>query len=41
VYGELVHRVDDELRALLEIRTFYEQMWLEEGRKIHYMQLKV
>ncbi len=41
VYGELVHRVDPELRELLEIRTFYEQMWLEEGRKIHYMQLRV
>ncbi len=41
VYGELVHRVDPELRELLEIKTFYEQMWLEEGRKIHYMQLRV
>lgn len=39
VYGELVHRVPDELRDLLEIKTFYEQMWLEEGRKIHYLQI--
>ena len=41
VYGELVNRVDPELRELLEIKTFYEQMWLEEGRKIHYIQLRV
>lgn len=41
VYGELIHRVPEALKALLEIRTFYEQMWLEEGRKIHYLQIVV
>lgn len=40
VYGELVHRVPEDLRALLEIRTFYEQRWLAEGRKIHYLQVQ-
>lgn len=41
VYGELIYRVPQSLRDLLEIRTFYEQMWLEEGRKIHYLQIVV
>ena len=41
VYGELVHRVDHELRALLEVKTYYEQMWLAEGRKIHYLRTSV
>jgi tRNA (guanine-N7-)-methyltransferase len=27
-----------ELREVLEIRTYYEQMWLNEGRKIKYIQ---
>lgn len=37
VYGELVQRLSPEEQAVLTIRTFYEQMWLEEGRKIHYV----
>jgi hypothetical protein len=41
VYGELVHRVEPELRELLEVRTYYEQMWLAEGRKIHYLRTSV
>jgi len=41
VYGELIHRVPDDLRELLEVKTFYEQMWLEEGRKIHYLQIRI
>ena len=41
VYGELIHRVPDELRQLLEVKTFYEQMWLDEGRKIHYLQIRI
>lgn len=41
VYGELVHRVDPELKEALEIKTFYEERWLKEGKKIHFLQLKV
>ena len=37
VYGELVMRVSPEEQAVLNIRTFYESMWLEEGRAIHYV----
>ena len=41
VYGELVHRVPEALRDLLEVKTFYEQMWLEQGKKIHYLQIQI
>jgi tRNA (guanine-N7-)-methyltransferase len=41
VYGDLVHRVPDEIRSLLEVKTFYEEMWLEEGRKIQYLQIRI
>ena len=36
VYGELVPRLSPEEQAVLNIRTFYESMWLGEGKKIHY-----
>ena len=36
VYGELVPRSTPEFQAVMNIRTFYEQMWLGEGKKIHY-----
>lgn len=36
VYGELVQRSTPEFQAILNIRTFYESMWLGEGKKIHY-----
>jgi len=41
LYGELVNRVSDDLRAALEIKTFYEQRWLAEGKTIKFLQLKV
>ncbi len=37
VYAELVPRVSPEEQAVLNIRTHYERMWLEEGRTIHYV----
>lgn len=37
VYTDLVHRVSPEEQAVLNIRTYYERMWLEEGRTIHYV----
>ena len=36
VYGELVPRLPPEEQAVLNIRTFYERMWLSEGKMIHY-----
>ncbi len=41
VYGELVHRVDPAFAEVLNIRTFYERRWLEEGKKIHYLRTSV
>ncbi len=38
VYGELVPNTEDEdLKRLMEIKTFYEQKWLEEGKKIKFV----
>ena len=37
VYEDLVKRVSPEDQAVLNIRTYYEQMWLAEGRTIHYV----
>jgi len=33
--------IDEKLKDVLEIRTFYEQMWLKEGRKIKYIQARM
>ena len=41
VYGDLVHRVPQDLREALEIITYYEKRWLAEGKKIHFIQLEV
>lgn len=37
VYADLVHRVGPQEQAVLGIRTYYESMWLQEGRTIHYV----
>ena len=37
VYSDLVNRVSLAEQAVLNILTFYEQMWLAEGRTIHYV----
>jgi tRNA (guanine-N7-)-methyltransferase len=37
VYADLVHRVGPVEQAILGIRTYYERMWLAEGRTIHYV----
>lgn len=41
VYGELVHRASPQERSVLHIRTYYESMWLEEGRTIHYVRFRL
>ena len=40
VYGDLVHRVDPDFADMLNIRTFYERRWLEEGKNIHYLRTR-
>lgn len=37
VYTDLVHRVSPLEQEVLNIRTYYEQLWLDEGRTIHYV----
>ena len=39
VYGGFLDTVDEELREALEIKTYYEKRWLEEGKTIHYMEI--
>lgn len=41
VYADLVNRVSPAEQAVLNIRTYYEQMWLTEGRKIHYVRFAI
>lgn len=41
VYAELVPRVSPEEQTVLNIRTYYERMWLEEGRTIHYVRFSI
>lgn len=41
VYDELVPRVTPAEQAVLNIRTAYEQRWLEEGRTIHYVRFGI
>lgn len=37
VYSDLVHRVSPEEQAVLNIRTWYERKWLDQGHTIHYV----
>jgi hypothetical protein len=41
VYADLVNRVSPEEQSVLNIRTYYESMWLEEGRTIHYVRFGI
>lgn len=36
VYNEFVNRADETTRTLMNIKTFYEQRWLGEGKTIKY-----
>jgi tRNA (guanine-N7-)-methyltransferase len=40
VHAELISRVPAGEQAVLNIRTYYEQMWLEQGRTIHYVRFR-
>ena len=41
VYADLMDRVDPLERSVLCIRTYYENMWLNEGRTIHYVRFQL
>ncbi len=41
VYADLIHRVSTAEQAVLGIRTYYESMWLKEGRTIHYIRFQL
>jgi tRNA (guanine-N7-)-methyltransferase len=40
VYGGFLDTVNPALREALEIKTYYEKRWLEEGKKIHFLEIK-
>lgn len=38
LYGEGIHRLEsDDMRELLQVKTFYEQMFLRQHMPIHYL----
>ena len=37
VYNDLISRAKPSLVKAMEIKTFYEKMWLKEGKKIKYL----
>ena len=39
VYG-VPRRRRQRLREALEIKTYYEQRWLSEGKNIHFMEIR-
>lgn len=41
LYGEAIHDLDDETADILNIRTYYEQIWLEMGKTIKYCKFLV
>lgn len=41
IYGPFMQTQSEEMQGVLNIRTYYEQRWLEEGRKIKYIRFRV
>ncbi|MDG1261673.1 MAG: tRNA (guanosine(46)-N7)-methyltransferase TrmB [Flavobacteriales bacterium] len=41
VYGKLVNDVDEEMQGILNIKTYYEKRWLEEGKKIKFLRIQI
>ena len=41
LYGEGVYELNEEVRDILEIRTFYEDIWLKEGKTIKYIKFQI
>jgi tRNA (guanine-N7-)-methyltransferase len=40
IYGSYIASLDEEWQYILGIRTYYEQMWLDEGRKTKYVRIR-
>ncbi len=41
VYGEMINTCDEELKDLMDIKTYYEQKWLEDGKKIKFAKFSI
>lgn len=41
VYGDYIKQQDEKMQYVLNIRTYYEQRWLDEGKKIKYIRFRV
>ena len=41
LYQEGIHQLDEKMQDVLNIRTFYEQMWLEQGKTIKYLKYRL
>ena len=41
IYGEYMQTLDAYWQEVLSFRTYYEQMWLEEGRKTKYVRIRL
>lgn len=37
LYENCINQLNDTMKRVMNIRTFYEQMWLEQGKKIKYL----
>lgn len=41
IYGDFMQTQDAYWQQVLNFRTYYEQMWLEEGRKTKYVRIRL
>lgn len=41
VYNDFVNRCDEPTKELMNIKTFYEQRWLKEGKTIKYCRFSI
>ena len=41
LYEKGIKSFDETMQAVLNIRTFYEQMWLEQGKKIKFLSYRL
>ena len=37
LYEEGINKLDETMQKVMNIRTYYEQMWLEQGKSIKYL----
>lgn len=41
LYEHGIHELDETMQHIMNIRTFYESMWLEQGKKIKYLRYEL